>query len=126
MFGKLPFVIPDNYAVDVRNLSAARTWYKEKLGLEELPTRRDDDSGRPFADMCISKNDPFLSIVELPPGASAEKQHVIFYAGNLEKTHKWLSERGITVEPITADSGGNHLFRFLDLDSNAIEVCVEP
>jgi catechol 2,3-dioxygenase-like lactoylglutathione lyase family enzyme len=126
MWGKPPFLISDNCAVDVRNLAAAREWYKDKLGLSEAKTDREDDSGRPFADLSLSKSEPFLTIVELTPGASAEKQHVIFYAGNLEKTHKWMVERGVTVEPITADSGGNRLFLFRDLDGNAIEVCVEP
>ena len=126
MFGKPPFVIPDNYAVDVRNLAAARAWYKEELSLRDSKTEREEDSGRPFADLCISSDDICISLVELEPGASAEKQHVILYSANLEKTHKWMTERGVTVEPITADSGGNRLFRFLDLDGNAIEVCVEP
>jgi catechol 2,3-dioxygenase-like lactoylglutathione lyase family enzyme len=126
MFGKPPFVIPDNCTVDVRSLVAARAWYKEKLGLIETKIQREDDSGRPFADMCISKNDSILSLIELPAGAVAEKHHVIFYSGNLEKCQKWLVERGVTVEPITSDSGGNRLFRFRDLDGNAIEVCVEP
>ena len=126
MFGKPPFVIPDNYAIDVRNLAAARAWYKEKLGLNKTKTEREDDSGRLFADMCISKNDSVLSLVESSPGAATGKKHVIFYAGNLEKCHKWLAERGVTVEPIAADSGGNRLFRFRDLEGNAIEVCVEP
>jgi len=31
MWGKPPFSIADNYAVDVRNLAAVRKWYKEKL-----------------------------------------------------------------------------------------------
>jgi catechol 2,3-dioxygenase-like lactoylglutathione lyase family enzyme len=126
MFGRPPFVIADNCAVDVRSLAAARAWYRDKLGFAEVKTDREDDSGRPFADLSDSKSEPFLTIVEMAPGASATKEHVIFYAGNLEKTHKWMSERGVTVEPITADSGGNRLFRFLDLDGNAIEVCVEP
>jgi len=126
MFGKPPFVIADNCAVDVRNLAAARAWYKDKLGLNEMKTDREDDSGRPFADLSASKSEPCLTIVELAPGASAGKEHVIFYSGNLEKTHKWMVERGVAVEPITADSGGNRFFRFRDLDGNAIEVCVEP
>jgi hypothetical protein len=33
MSGGPPFWIPDNYAIDVRNLAAARDRYKEKLGL---------------------------------------------------------------------------------------------
>lgn len=127
MWGGPPFVIPDNCAVDVRNLNAARDWYKEKLALQESRDRGEDDSGRPFADLCISKRDAtFISLVELEPGASPEKLHVILFAGKLEKAHEWLAERGVAVEPITTDSGGNRLFRFQDLDGNRIEVCVEP
>ncbi len=112
--------------MDVRNLAAARDWYKEKLGLRDVKTYREDDSGRPFADLTISDDDIFLSLVELAPGGSAGKQHVIFFAGNLEKAQKWLIERGVTVEPVTSDSGGNRFFRFQDLEENKIEVCVEP
>lgn len=32
MWGGPPFWIADNCAVDVRSVSAARDWYKEKLG----------------------------------------------------------------------------------------------
>ena len=126
MWGKAPFSIADNCAVDVRNLSAAREWYKEKLGLRETQTDREDDSGRPFADLKLSNDETFLSLVELAPGTSAESQHVIFYARNLEKVRQWLEGREMAVEPSTTDSGGNHFFRFRDLDGNAIDVCVEP
>jgi catechol 2,3-dioxygenase-like lactoylglutathione lyase family enzyme len=126
MWGKPPFTIADNEAIDVRNLATAREWYKEKLGLREAHTDREDDSGRPFADLHVSGDDTFLSLVELKPGASAQNRRVIFFATNLEKTHRWLVGRGVTVEPTTTDSGGNRLFRFQDLEGNTIEVCVEP
>ena len=127
MWSKPPFSIPDKYAIDVRNLAGLHEWYKEKLGLQEADSDREEDSGRPFADLHISNDDgTFLSLVELPSGATAEKRHVIFYAKHLEKAHKWLAERGVFVEPITTDSSGNRLFRFHDLEGNAIEVCVEP
>jgi len=126
MWGKPPYSIPDNYVIDVRNLAGLREWYKEKLGLQEANTTREDDSGRQFADMHISNDDTFLSLVELPSNATAEKRHVIFYATHLEKAHKWLVGRGVFVEPIMTDSGGNRLFRFHDLEENTIEVCLEP
>ena len=126
MWDKLPFSIPDNYAIDVRNLAVLREWYKDKVGLQDTKTDREEDSGRPFADLHISNGDTFLSLVELPSGATAEKCHVIFYAKHLEKAHKWLVGRGVFVEPITTDSGGNRLFHFRDLEGNMIEVCVEP
>jgi catechol 2,3-dioxygenase-like lactoylglutathione lyase family enzyme len=126
MWGKPPFYILDNCAVDVRNLAAAREWYKENLGLHEADTDREEDSGRPFADLHIANDDAYLSLVELEPGASAENRHVIFFAKNLEKAHQWFAGRRVAVEPTVTDSGGNRLFRFRDLEGNTIEVCVEP
>jgi hypothetical protein len=126
MWGKPPFTVAENCAVEVRNLVAACEWYKEKLRLREVETEREDDSGRPFTDLGISNDDTFLSLVELESDASAENSHVIFFAKNLEKAHQWLADRGVTVGPIMADSGGNHLFQFQDLEGNTIEMCVEP
>lgn len=126
MWSKPPFSISDNCSIDVRNLAAVREWYKEKLGLREAGNHREDDSGRPFADLHASHDDMFLSLVELEPGASAENRHIIFFAKNLEKAHEWLAARGVPVEPATADSGGNRFFRFQDLEGNRIEVCIEP
>ena len=126
MWGKPPFTIADNCAVDVRSVAAAREWYTEKLGLRDALIDREEDSGRPFVDLHISNDDTFLSLVELEPGASVENRHVIFFTKNLEKTHQWLAGRGVPVEPPTTDSGGNHFFRFQDLEGNTIEVCVEP
>ena len=127
MWGSPPFFMPDSCVVDVRNLGAARDWYKEKLSLQESHDRQEDDSGRPFADLCLSKHDEAcFSLIELEPGASPEKRHNVVYAKKLEKALEWFAERGVSVEAITTDSGGNRYFRFYDLDGNAIEVCVEP
>jgi catechol 2,3-dioxygenase-like lactoylglutathione lyase family enzyme len=126
MWGKPPLFIADNCVVDVRNLQAVVEWYKEKLGLRESRDRETDDSGRRFADLCISGSDICISLLELEQDASAETRHVIFFTKKIEKAHEWLAERGVSVEPITMDSGGNRLFRFRDLEGNLIEVCVEP
>jgi hypothetical protein len=94
--------------------------------LHEANTDREEDSGRPFADLHIPNDEAFLSLVELEPDVSAENRHVIFFTKNLDKAHQWLSGRGMAVEPTTTDSGGNRLFRVHDLEGNTIEVCVEP
>jgi catechol 2,3-dioxygenase-like lactoylglutathione lyase family enzyme len=125
-WSKPPFSISDNCAMDVRNLAAVRDWYEEKLGLRDALGEREEDSGRPFVDLHTPESEALLSLVELPTGATAENRHVIFFTNNLEKAHRWLAERGVLVEPITNDSGGNHFFRFHDLEGNTIEVCVEP
>ena len=70
MWRRPPFSISDDDAIYVRNLAAAREWYKEKLGLRHAKTDREDDSGRPFADLHVSGKDTFLSLVELESGAS--------------------------------------------------------
>jgi catechol-2,3-dioxygenase len=93
MWDKPPLSMPDSYAIDVRNLAGLREWYKQKLGLQEANTDREDDSGRPFVDLYISNGDTFLSLVELPSGANADKPHVILYAKQLERAHKWLIRR---------------------------------
>ncbi len=126
MWGKPPFTIADNRAIDVRNLPASREWYKEKLGLREAPDDREEDSGRPFVDLHIASDDAFISLLELKSGVSPVRGHVIFFAKNLEKARQWLAGRDVFVEPITTDSGGNHFFRSQDLDGNKIEVCIEP
>jgi catechol 2,3-dioxygenase-like lactoylglutathione lyase family enzyme len=125
-WSKPPFSISDNCAMDVRNLAALRDWYQEKLSLRDAVGEREEDSGRPFVDLHIPNSAAVLSLFELPTGATAENGHVIFFANNLEKAHRWLGERGVLVEPITSDSGGNRFFRFHDLEGNTIEVCVEP
>jgi len=70
MWGRPPFSIADNCAVDVRNLAASREWYKEKLGLREAPDDREEDSGRPFVDLHIASDDAFISLLELKSGVS--------------------------------------------------------
>jgi len=122
MWGKPPFSIDDNYAMDVRDLAAARQWYEEKLGLKKAKLEREDDSGRPFVDLQLSNTGGLLTLIELRSGTQPHPGHVIFSAENLEKTMSWLRARGIAVEPITDDSGGNKFFHFLDLDGNRIEV----
>jgi catechol 2,3-dioxygenase-like lactoylglutathione lyase family enzyme len=124
--GRPPFFVGDNYGIDVRNLAASRDWYKEKLGLREDHVRREDDSGRRFVDLKIGNDIICVSLVELPSDVSARDQHVIFFTKNIEMAHRWLAERGVLVEPIENDSGGNRFFQFHDLEGNKIEMCVEP
>jgi catechol-2,3-dioxygenase len=126
MWGKHPFWISDNCVIEVRNLGAVRDWYKKTFGLREASGEREDDSGRPFVDLRVSNDDTALTLVEREAASPAQSEHVIFFTKNLQKAREWLTERGVTVEAITTDSGGNRLFRFQDLEGNAIEVCVEP
>jgi hypothetical protein len=120
MWRKPPFSIADNDALDARNLAVVRERYKERLGFQEARTEREEDSGRPFKDLCVSGDNTLLSLLELEPGAAAENRHVVFFARNLEKAQQWLAGRGVAVEPTATDSGGNRFFRFQDLDGSTL------
>jgi catechol 2,3-dioxygenase-like lactoylglutathione lyase family enzyme len=50
----------------------------------------------------------------------------ILFTKKIEAAYEEFSSKGISVEPIQSDSGGNRFFRFRDLEGNAIEVCREP
>jgi catechol 2,3-dioxygenase-like lactoylglutathione lyase family enzyme len=126
MWGKPPFWISNNCGVDVRNLGTARDWYKKALGLREVSSDWQDDSGRPFVGLCAASDDAILTLVERGAATSVQNEHVIFFAKNLEKARQRPKERGVAVEAVTSDSGGNRFFRFQDLEGNAIEVCIEP
>jgi catechol 2,3-dioxygenase-like lactoylglutathione lyase family enzyme len=126
MWGKPPFWISDSCAVDVRNLGTARDWYKKTLGFREVSSDRQDDSGRPFVDLCTSSDDTILTLIERGAAESAQTEHVIFFAKNLEKAREWFIERVVTVGTVTSDSGGNRFFRLQDLEGSVIEVCIEP
>lgn len=122
---KPPFEVADGYGIDVSNLDAACSWYKEKLGFRDAPEVDEDDSGRPFRGLKLSDKGIALSLVEHNQEGHAQ-QHVIFYAPKLEKARDWLLKRGIPTTAIEADSGGNCFFKFQDFDGNTIEGCLEP
>ena len=126
MWGKPPWFIADSFAVAVRNLRVGRDWYKEKLGLQETKTDREEDSGLPFVDLEVSKGELCITLVEAEPGRPISDTRPMLFTKNLEKAHDWFQNRGVAVGPMQSDSGGNRFFRFQDVDGNTIEVCVEP
>ena len=126
MWGAFPLFLADSAAITVSDLSIATSWYKEKLALQLAKTKREDDSGLPFVDLHYPQADTCLTLLEDSSRNAATDSHPILFTKNLKKAHDWLFNRGVAVEPMTSDSGGNQLFYFQDLDENRIEVCVEP
>ena len=122
MWGKPPFSIPDDYAIDVRNLTAAREWYKEKLGLHDSKTDREDNSRRPFVDLNISSSDELLLLAELALGAAVEGRHVIFFAKNRQSKPVAGGKRSRRRDCLGFE--WESLLWFLDLDGDKIEVCI--
>ena len=125
MWGGKNFYFGDNVSVGVRNLDSAIVWYQEKLDLRLTPLKSEDFE----AFLSFSKDDDVgLALVAIPPGETKANVdgHPIFFSKKIESAHAEFTARGISVEPIQTDSGGNAFFRFRDLEGNQIEVCREP
>jgi catechol 2,3-dioxygenase-like lactoylglutathione lyase family enzyme len=125
MWGGKNFYFGDNVSVGVRNLDSAIVWYQEKLGLRLTPLKSEDFE----AFLSFSKDDDVgLALVAIPPGETKANVdgHPILFSKKIESAHAEFAARGISVEPIQTDSGGNRFFRFRDLEGNQIEVCREP
>jgi catechol 2,3-dioxygenase-like lactoylglutathione lyase family enzyme len=125
MWGARSFYFGDSISVGVRDLNRAIAWYQEKLGLKLTPIKSEDFDALLAFD---KKEEIGVALVLIPPGemkANVEG-HPILFTKKIEKAHEEFEARGIYVEPIQSDSGGNRFFRFQDMEGNTIEVCVEP
>jgi len=115
--------------IGVKDMERAVGWYSENLGLSVWARRSDCNEvhlGYPTADKRAMI--PLVVLVPIPDGRTeaAVGRHPILFTKKIEKRHGEFASRGVYVEPIQSDSGGNRFFRFQDLDGNLIEVCVEP
>jgi len=111
--------------VGVKDLDLAVAWYQEKLGLHLTPLKSEDFEGF----LAFAKNDETgLALVVIPPGQTKAtvEGHPILFTKRIEAAYEEIASKGISVQPIQSDSGGNRFFRFRDLEGNEIEVCVEP
>jgi catechol 2,3-dioxygenase-like lactoylglutathione lyase family enzyme len=125
MWGRKNFYFGVNISVGVRDLDLAVAWYQEKLGLHLTPLKSEDFE----AFLAFAKSDETgLALVVIPPGQTkaAVEGHPILFTKRIEAAYEEIASKGISVQPIQSDSGGNRFFRFRDLEGNEIEVCVEP
>jgi catechol 2,3-dioxygenase-like lactoylglutathione lyase family enzyme len=125
MWGARNFYFGGGISVGVRDVERAATWYQEKLRLRRTPLKSEDFE----ALLAFEKDDKEgVALVLIPPGeAKANVEgHPILFTKKIEKVYEEFASRGVSVEPIQSDSGGNRFFRFRDLDGNEIEVCTEP
>jgi hypothetical protein len=115
--------VADSFYVGGRDAAIAASWYMDKLGLERTKVDLADSEG------CLAfgfaKDHP-VAIVIGPVSVAPDPGTHILYTHAIEKAHKWLSSRGVSVGPITTDRQGTRNFSLLDLESNTIEVCEEP
>ena len=125
MWGRKHFYFAENISVGVKDLDRAVTWYQEKLGLRLTPLKSEDVE----AFLAFAKDDDTgLALVVIPSGEAKANipGHPILFTKKIEAAYEDFVAKGINVQPIQRDSGGNRLFRFQDLEGNDIEVCVEP
>lgn len=123
-WAKKVFSYADSVAVDVRDIAAAELWYREKMGFNYRSTNVDGEVG----DMVLgySADEIFLALVKV---SGSERPDVrrghapIIFAKKLSAAHEYLASRGVDVGAFEQDSGGNHFFRFRDLEGNVLEVC---
>ena len=108
----------------MRDIAAARRWYAEKMGLDYSSTDVEE------ANMVLgySAQNAYLYLVKVTgadrPDRTPGRPPIIF-AGKLMVAREYLSSRGVDVGPVPEDAGGNHFFRFRDLEGNELEVCQE-
>jgi catechol 2,3-dioxygenase-like lactoylglutathione lyase family enzyme len=125
MWGRKNFYFGDNISVGVKDLDRAIAWYQDKLGLKLTPLKSEDFD----AFLSFGKEDEIgLALVVIPPGETKAniEGHPILFTKRIEPAYEDFSLKGINVEPIQSDSGGNRFFRFRDSEGNVIEVCREP
>jgi hypothetical protein len=124
---KKVFSYADGVAVDVRDVASAQRWYAEKMGFQYSSTELGEDE----EDMVpgYSAEEIFLALVKVSGTERPDRdpRHPpITFTRKLAAAHEHLSSWGVDVGPVQQDSGGNHFFRFGDLEGNELGVCVEP
>ncbi|HTZ49346.1 MAG TPA: hypothetical protein VMH20_17280 [Verrucomicrobiae bacterium] len=110
--------------VDVRDVAAAQRWYSEKLGLPYSSPDVEEAS----LELGYSADSIVVYFVEISGSECSKKspgKPPIMFARKLADAHQHLSSRGVDVDPIQSDSGGNQFCRFRDLEGNELEVCQE-
>jgi catechol 2,3-dioxygenase-like lactoylglutathione lyase family enzyme len=127
VFGaKKVFSSADGVAVDVRDIDAAQLWYAEKLGMHYSSSEVDAEVGNMV--LGYSADQIFLSLVKISGQEKPDSvpgHPPIIFAKKLTAAHEYLASRSVDVGPLQQDSGGNHFFRFRDLEGNELEVCQE-
>ncbi len=113
----------DTVLVRVHNLEATRVWYSNVLGLQ--PVYEDADERLVVFGVGSGAS---LTLHELKAGEETvagcgARCYPIFYAEDIEATHRHFMEHGVVVGPITGEVGGTRWFVFEDIEGNPMEVC---
>jgi hypothetical protein len=115
--------IADSFYIGVMDVTAATSWYVEKLGLQKILVEMDDSEG--CVALGFSKKDQ-TCITLGPRGKPTDGTTPMLYASNVRKAREVLGSRGVNVGDIQEDRQGTHYFEMRDVEGNVIEVCEEP
>jgi catechol 2,3-dioxygenase-like lactoylglutathione lyase family enzyme len=128
---ELPATNGSFYAISVRNIDEAVTWYTQHLGFEvESRGGNDERKGallsRTGAMLELGEFVDAKSREELRSGLQSHEVYGIFKLGftteNLDASFEFLEERGVEVFfPIVNASDGNRTFGIRDMEGNIIQ-----
>lgn len=114
----------DTVIVRVADISSAQAWYEEKLDL--VPNFWDDEQKIVVmetggnAGLTLWQRDPDTG----PPAPAKAGSYPIFFAEDLETSHRILKGRGVQVGDISWNAEGEGAwFGFTDPDGNWMEIC---
>jgi len=109
-----------NY-IPVLDLSSAASWYVDKFGLRQHPTKFDDGQ----RGVELSDSDELFFVLG-PRGLPADDETPMLYTSRIDKARNYLSSRGVNVGEIQRDRQGTRFFEIRDLENNLIEIVDEP
>lgn len=109
-----------NY-IAVLDLAAAASWYAEKFGLRQTPTKFDD--GQKGIELTLSDE---VFFVLGPRDLPADQDTPMLYTSRIQKARDFLISRGVTVGEIQQDRQATRFFEMRDLENNVIEIVDEP
>lgn len=119
--GRPPILGLAHVSIFVSDLAAARSFYKDFLGFDEVP-RKVPASGEKLA--IIKVNDhQYINLVAEPPRNFGNLSHVGFYTDDVEGMRSYLASRGVKVpETVRKDKLGDSSISFPDPDGHSMEI----
>jgi len=109
-----------NY-IPVLDLSSTASWYADKFGLRQYPTKFDD--GQKGVELSDSEE---IFFVLGPRDLPTDDETPMLYSSRIEKARNHLSSRGVSIGEVQRDRQGARFFEIRDLENNVVEIVEEP
>lgn len=106
---------------NVKNKDAALKWYQEILGLGQIPKMVNGD----HLYWLQLPSGAMVHIIENADAPSAPSHHAAFEVDDIDASHKYFIEKGVTPTEIQTRNDGQRAFYINDLDGNRIELCTK-